>query len=50
MKSMGLGEISQTNDIIIPDPYFANEKTDGFTYKWLFATTFMLQELHKELH
>ena len=33
MKSMGLGEISQTNDIIIPDPYFANDKTDGFTYK-----------------
>ena len=32
MKSMGLGEISQTNDIIIPDPCFANDKT-GSTYK-----------------
>ena len=32
MKSMGLGEISQTNDIIIPDPYFANDKT-GSTSK-----------------
>ena len=29
---MGLGEISQTNDIIIPDPCFANDKT-GSTYK-----------------